>query len=439
MELRIEASAPTPSAVVDYGEEAGASLPPPVTALVDSKQELFDALQSHTGRREAFEGLWNSDFEFTEAEYQELLKACFRLGYVNPFKDLVDEVQRLGVPVAPETWTACIYIASSRDFFRLGIACLEKMVECGTIPDGKAFNQVMACCEKKGRGEEAMHLFNFMRGHRIEAPPLTYWALASLLSCEGRWDDFKIVEENLRARDFPESIKERFYSTAVVARSGARDWQGALDMLRRMHECGAVPSIRGFTTALSTCMAAGAYQAVRDFVEEVRGWAIFDFDVATYNVVINSYASERNLEGASTWFEKIYEAGLRPSLISYSTIFKVCTSVKRGDLAKEYLERLVSEGDVHPNLITLNHAIQALAISRSHVEDARELLETMRDRFGVVPNATAYTFLLRAAGEKGDARLAMELYHRMKRVDGLVPEPRTIWEATIACTKSRFF
>ncbi len=247
------------------------------------------------------------------------------------------------------------------------------------------------------------------------------------------------MEEDLRARDFPESIKERFYSTAVVARSGARDWQGALDMLRRMHDCGAVPSIRGFTTALSTCMAAGAYQAVRDFVEEVRGWGIFQFDVATYNVVINSYASERDVQGAAAWFEKIYEAGLRPSLISYSTMFKVCTSTKRGDLAKEYLQRLVSERELQPNLITLNHAIQALAISRAHMHDARELLETMESRFGVAPNATAYNFLLRAAGERGDPRLTMDLYHRLKEVDNLVPEPRTIWEATIACTKCRAF
>ena len=119
----------------------------------------------------------------------------------------MDEVVRLGIPIAQDTWTACIYIAASREFFRLGIACLEKMVETGTIPDSKAFNQIMSCCDKKGRAEEAMHLFRFMRSNRIDPPPLTYWALASLLSCDGRWDDFKLVEEDLRARDFPESIK----------------------------------------------------------------------------------------------------------------------------------------------------------------------------------------------------------------------------------------
>ena len=129
-------------------------------------------------------------------------------------------------------------------------------------------------------------------------------------------------------------------------------------MLRRMHDAGAIPSIRGFTTALSTCMAAGAYKELRAFVGEVRSWGIFDFDVATYNVVINSYASERNVEGAAEWFNKIEEAGLKPSLISYSTMFKVCTSTKRGDLAKYYLKRLLEDDDLEPNLITLNHAIQ---------------------------------------------------------------------------------
>jgi hypothetical protein len=53
-----------------------------------------------------------------------------------------------------------------------------------------------------------------------------------LLSAEGRWEEFRLVEDDLQKRAFPENIKERFYSTAVVARSGAGDWQGSLDVLR---------------------------------------------------------------------------------------------------------------------------------------------------------------------------------------------------------------
>ena len=48
---------------------------------LDSKDALFEALQSHTRRKEAFEELWNSDIDFSADEYQDLIKACFRLGY----------------------------------------------------------------------------------------------------------------------------------------------------------------------------------------------------------------------------------------------------------------------------------------------------------------------------------------------------------------------
>lgn len=47
----------------------------------EDKAALFAALEGHVRRKEAFEILWNSELEFTEVEYQELLKACFRLGY----------------------------------------------------------------------------------------------------------------------------------------------------------------------------------------------------------------------------------------------------------------------------------------------------------------------------------------------------------------------
>jgi hypothetical protein len=59
-----------------------ASAGPPVSfAEGEDKAALFAALESHMRRKEAFEVLWNSDMEFDEEEYQELLKACFRLGY----------------------------------------------------------------------------------------------------------------------------------------------------------------------------------------------------------------------------------------------------------------------------------------------------------------------------------------------------------------------
>ena len=41
----------------------------------------------------------------------------------------------------------------------------------------QAFNQVMACCERKNRWEEAMKLFQFMCAHNIAPPPMTYWCV----------------------------------------------------------------------------------------------------------------------------------------------------------------------------------------------------------------------------------------------------------------------
>lgn len=61
------------------GGESGGPAGGPLEGV--GKEALFVALESHMRRKEAFEILWNSELEFTEAEYQELLKACFRLGY----------------------------------------------------------------------------------------------------------------------------------------------------------------------------------------------------------------------------------------------------------------------------------------------------------------------------------------------------------------------
>lgn len=112
------------------------------SAVPETKESLFAALESAARRKEVFEQLWNSDYEYNPQEYQELLMTCCRLGYVRPFQDLVSEMVGLEVPIQASTWSSCLYIATSRDYFRLGIACLEKMVETGVRPDSKAINQV---------------------------------------------------------------------------------------------------------------------------------------------------------------------------------------------------------------------------------------------------------------------------------------------------------
>lgn len=75
------ASAAAAAAATAAVAAAAAASPHQEESAGEDKGALFAALESHTRRKEAFEELWNSDMEFSETEYQKLLKACFRLGY----------------------------------------------------------------------------------------------------------------------------------------------------------------------------------------------------------------------------------------------------------------------------------------------------------------------------------------------------------------------
>lgn len=79
--LAAEPTASAAAVAATAAVAAAAASPHQEESAGEDKGALFAALESHTRRKEAFEELWNSDMEFSEAEYQELLKACFRLGY----------------------------------------------------------------------------------------------------------------------------------------------------------------------------------------------------------------------------------------------------------------------------------------------------------------------------------------------------------------------
>lgn len=55
-----------------------------------------------------------------------------------------------------------------------------------------------------------------------------------MLAVAERWDDFMRIERHLKNRtDFPETILERYYSTAVQTRSACRDWEVSRDDARQ--------------------------------------------------------------------------------------------------------------------------------------------------------------------------------------------------------------
>ena len=104
-----------------------------------------------------------------------MLRSCCRLGYVRPFLDLVDEVTSRGMTMTQDQWNGCITIACSRDFVRLALAGMEKMLNMGVVPLTRTISSVLMLCRKQNRYTEAVKIYDLMRTKGVKPEGPVYW------------------------------------------------------------------------------------------------------------------------------------------------------------------------------------------------------------------------------------------------------------------------
>ena len=65
--------------------------------------------------------------------------------------------------------------------------------------------------------------------------------------------------------------------------------------------------------------------------------------------------------GAEAWLRALLERGLEPNHVTYSTVISACS--RGGDVrgASKWLEKMLNDPNVKPNVVSFNSAIQAAA------------------------------------------------------------------------------
>lgn len=59
-----------------------------------------------------------------------------------------------------DSWGACISIACSRDFVRLALAAVEKMLNMGITPSSRTVSTVLGLCQKQNRYRDAVKIYD---------------------------------------------------------------------------------------------------------------------------------------------------------------------------------------------------------------------------------------------------------------------------------------
>ncbi|KAI7990752.1 Pentatricopeptide repeat-containing protein [Camellia lanceoleosa] len=135
-------------------------------------------------------------------------------------------------------------------------------------------------------------------------------------------------------------------------------------------------------------------------------------NVSVCNSVLSCLIRNGKFESSIRLFHQMKQDGLRPDVVTYSTLLAGCTKVKNGySKAIELLQELKSNR-LHMDSVIYG-TLLAVCASNSHCEEAENFFNQMKDE-GYSPNIYHYSSLLNAYSVDGNYKKADMLVQDMK-------------------------
>jgi len=306
------------------------------------------------------------------------------------------------------------------------------------------FCSVAKLCTSKHLFAECLAVYDFL----VEDPNFllmdrTIWSCLLFCAIEVQaYDRCAFFFERLRACGVP---SHKDYGNMVRLASLQGDWQLSVRLVQDMRETSVELDSVIFNTCLAACVGAGQVDRARLLIEEVQGTEMLA-DVITYNTLMKGYAkagrmdecfevykllktrsvtasqvtygilldgfiNENQFDRAVQVFNIIVQEGCTMNTVLYTTLIKGFARAGVVDHAMKVYERMRTERNVTPDLITFSILIKANC-DADHLEEGLKLLEAMIT-LNLRPDEVVFNSLLAGCAKQANAKLGKRLYADM--------------------------
>ncbi|CAN1190577.1 Pentatricopeptide repeat-containing protein At5g44230 [Linum perenne] len=181
----------------------------------------------------------------------------------------------------------------------------------------------------------------------------------------------------------------------------------AVDMFERMQKAGVETDEVTLIGVISACAQLGAAKYA-DWVHDIAKSSNFGANhVVLGSALVDMFSKCGNVDAAHEVFQGMKEK----NVFSYSSMILGFATNGRPQAAVELFNDMIKT-DVKPNRVTFIALLTAYSYS-GKVEDGKRTLETMKESFGVEPNADHYTCIVDLLGRTGHLEEAYELVKAM--------------------------
>lgn len=306
------------------------------------------------------------------------------------------------------------------------------------------FCSVAKLCTSKHLFAECLAVYDFL----AEDPNFllmdrTIWSCLLFCAIEVQaYERGAFFFERLRACGVP---SQKDYGNMVRLASLQGDWQLSVRLVQDMRETSVDLDSVMFNTCLAACVVAGQVDKARLLIEEVHGTgALADtityntlmkgyvkagrmdecFEVfkllktrnvtpsqVTYGILLDGFINDNQFDRAVEVFSIIVAEGCAMNTVLYTTLIKGFARAGVVDHAMKVYERMCTERNVTPDLITFSILIKANC-DADHLEEGLKLLEAMIS-LNLRPDEVVFNSLLGGCAKQANAKLGKRLYADM--------------------------
>jgi len=133
-------------------------------------------------------------------------------------------------------------------------------------------------------------------------------------------------------------------------------------------------------------------------------------DEVLLNTVLETCTRHRQLHRLESIVAAFTNSNLRPSVHTYGSLIKACSTLKRLDKCQHLWHLMVDQRALVPNDIVLGCMLDAL-VCNDKVEDAVVLLGTWRNK--IAPNTVMYSTIIKGFANSRQAARALDMWREM--------------------------
>ncbi|CAJ1426102.1 unnamed protein product [Effrenium voratum] len=284
------------------------------------------------------------------------------LGLVSAASDLPTAQRMLkrardaGFGKSASLYTAVITCAAQCDL-QAAEKCLEE-ARLHVAPDLAAYNALVAACARSGQWQRAEHWATQLRAAGKVPDLVTYTSLVSAVAKSGQVEAAKKYLEQALEQGLQPDIA--LMNSVISAAAKAGNVQAAQEVFDQIERAGLSPNIVTFTSLIQAAVEAEDMDRAERWLQECRARGALT--AAAMAPFFARAAKRRDPVGAQQVFERMAAEGIRPDIITYSSLMSTAAKAMQPVLAEQWLQK-ATETSLRPN--TVCYAVVMGAFGRS--------------------------------------------------------------------------